>query len=107
MDIELKNRTMKTELYTCDCCCDNVKNARTVTSGHTLCNDCNINLLKNSILYFDSESGLRIKEKKGDFYIVEGFREVKSDFWESRRKVREQAQMDNCSMVGFDINPSY
>jgi len=98
---------MKGTLYTCQCCNEQTKHARVVNSGHLLCNSCNIRLLKNGVLYFNSNSGLRIKEKKGDFYIIESFREIKIDYWESLRRVRENMEMDNQSLVGFDVHESY
>lgn len=98
---------MKAKQYKCECCEEETNKARVVNSGNLICNSCNIKLLKFGKLYFTDDSGLRIKEKKGDFYIVESFKEIKSDFWENREQAKEQAQMDNQSMVGWDCHESY
>ncbi len=103
----VRYKDMKGKQYKCECCEIETNKARVVNSGNLLCNFCNIKLLKFGVLYFTADTGLRIKEKKGDFYIVEGFKEIKSDFWESRRQAREHAEMDNQSMVELDCHESY
>lgn len=102
---------MKTTPHTCNCCKEDVKNVRDVKStqnhSYSLCNPCNLKLIKNEILYFTKDTGLRVVGAKGDFLNIEEFKEVKPDFWESREKARLHAQMDNQSMVGWDVHESY
>ena len=98
---------MITKQYTCQCCNKETSKARIVNSGHLLCNDCNIQLIMEGELFFTAESGLRIKAEKGDFLLVEPFTIIKRDYWENQKSLRENAPMDNQSMVGWDCHESY
>jgi len=92
--------------YTCDCCGTKTNHARPV-AGTIICNTCNIKLLKDGKVYFTEDSGLRLAGKNGDCYIVKPFKDIKSDFWERRRRVMEQMEMDNQSLVNFETHESY
>jgi hypothetical protein len=101
--------------YKCSCCKTRTNKARPVKS-YILCNDCNMKLNKEEILYFTEYKGLKFNGEKTvtlmggqkmDFIIIEEFEIEKPSFWERRRQAREQAQMDNQSMVEWDCHESY
>jgi hypothetical protein len=73
-------------------------------------------LNREGILYFTEYKGLKFTGEKNvtlmggekmNFIIIEEFKIDKPSFWERRRQAREQAQMDNQSMVGWDVHESY
>jgi len=108
---------MKHKNYVCDCCDKETTKARLINSGHLLCNTCNIQLIMEGELFFTSDSGLRVKEVKGDFKIIAPFkiirdlaalkRQKSEEFWEMRRQAKLSAEMDNQSLVGWDCHESY
>lgn len=56
--------------------------------------------------------GLMVAGTNGDFLVIKPYQKAvkkteSEDFWENRRRVKELAEMDNCSMVGWDLHESY
>ena len=102
---------MKHSKHTCNCCGEDVKNVRDVKStqnrSYSLCTSCNLKLVKQGRVYFTKDTGLRVVGENGDFLNIEEFKEFKPDYWETREKSRLHAQMDNQSMVGWDVHESY
>jgi len=103
---------MKTEDYKCHCCEAETKKARAVDVENLkhliLCNFCNMQLIIRKFLRLDGETVLKVTGKRGDFLKITAYDEVDSEtFWENRRRVKELAEMDNQSMVGWDVHESY
>ena len=90
----------------CDCC-NKTKNLRPINSGHTLCNRCNLLLIKNSVLRLDSERILEVVGVRGDFLIVKETYNKELDNWARHSLSNLHAQMNNQSPLDYGINPSY
>jgi len=105
---------MKHKKYICDCCDKEISNVRSV-KGLIICNSCNLILINYGKILLGSkyETGYGlINGIKGDFLIVEFYRdktkeEKNTDFWESRKRVKERAAMDNQPTDNWDCHGSY
>ena len=99
---------MKHKKYVCDCCKDETTKARFITTGHLLCDVCNMKLIYHKQLRLNDYYKLKITGKHGDFYIVQLVQDTTHErYWADREKVYLHAQMDNQSTVGWDVHESY
>lgn len=99
---------MKHKKYICDCCNDETTKARFISTGHLLCNVCNLKLINNKELRLNENFKLKIVGKTGDFYNIKLVKDIETvSYWESRARVKELAQMDNVSTTDWDVHGSY